>query len=62
MNMGDKDKYIKQLEDKIVTLEARIQKLEHLLGNFKGSGANNPISVKTILLNPRPAVQSMFYS
>ena len=32
MSKGDKDAYIKYLEEKVATLEARIKELERLLG------------------------------
>jgi transposase len=44
MDKDDKDKYIKQLEDKIATLEARIQELERLLGINSQNSSNPPSS------------------
>ena len=42
--MDDKDKYIKQLEDNIATLEARIQELERLLGIHSQNSSKPPSS------------------
>ena len=44
MDKDDKDKYIKQLEDKIATLEARIQELERLLGINSQNSSKPPSS------------------
>jgi len=44
MNKDDKDKYIKQLEDKIAMLEARIQELERLLGINSQNSSKPPSS------------------
>jgi transposase len=44
MNKDDKDKYIKQLEDKIATLEARIEELERLLGINSQNSSKPPSS------------------
>ena len=44
MNKDDKDKYIKQLEDKIAMFEARIQELERLLGINSQNSSKPPSS------------------
>lgn len=44
MNKDAKDTYTKQLEDKIVTLEARIQELERLLGMNSQNSSKPPSS------------------
>ncbi len=44
MNKDDKDKHIKQLEDKIATLEARIKELERLLGINSQNSSKPPSS------------------
>ncbi len=44
MNKGDKDAYIKYLEEKVVTLEARIQELERLLGINSQNSSKPPSS------------------
>lgn len=44
MNKDGKDKYIKQLEDKVAMLEARIQELERLLGMNSQNSSKPPSS------------------
>lgn len=53
MNKDDKDKYIKYLEDKIATLEARIQELERLLGINSQNSSKPPSSDGPEVSKPR---------
>ena len=53
MNKDDKDKYIKQLEDKIATLEGRIQELERLLGINSQNSSKPPSSDGPEVSKPR---------
>jgi len=52
MNQDDKDKYIKQLEDKIAMLEARIKELERLLGINSQNSSKPPSSDGPEVLKP----------
>ena len=53
MDKDDKDKYVKQLEDKIATLEARIQELERLLGINSQNSSKPPSSDGPEVPKPR---------
>lgn len=53
MNKDDKDNYIKQLEDKIAMLEARIQELERLLGINSQNSSKPPSSDGPEVPKPR---------
>ncbi len=53
MNKDGKDKYIKQLEDKIATLEARIKELERLLGINSQNSSKPPSSDGPEVTRPR---------
>ena len=52
MNKDDKDKYIKQLEDKIAMLEARTEELERLLGINSQNSSKPPFSDGPEVLKP----------
>ena len=53
MDKDDKDKYIKQLEDRIATLEGRIQELERLLGINSQNSSKPPSSDGPEVPQPR---------
>ena len=53
--MDDKDKYIKQLEDRIAALEARIQEFERLLGMNSQNSSKPPSSDGPEVAQPRKA-------
>jgi len=53
MNKDDKDKYLKQLEDKIALLEARIKELERMLGINSQNSSKPPSSDGPEVLQPR---------
>jgi len=53
MTKDDKDKYIKQLEDKIALLEDRIKELERMLGINSQNSSKPPSSDGPEVLQPR---------